>query len=186
MVERAEKDRFNWRFPIYAAVSASLVFLALVIWSYDFGDLFYLFVIVPIASIVLIISVFRSRGHRRLSVLSMLIIFWVISWGMIRHTYDLRTMGRWVLWSSEYKAQVLAQPVNDGLRHAEWMAGGLLDRTPLCTWCLIRLTRWRGRRKAVRLASSKEYPAKFRGFADWRASGTPWCFIRIPTGKDCD
>ena len=124
MVERAEEDRFNWRLPIYAAVSASLVFLSLVIWSYDFGDLFYLFVLVPIASIVLIISVFRSRGHRRLSVLSMLIIFWVISWGMIRHTYDLRTMGRWVLWSSEYKAQVLAQPVNDGLRHAEWDGWG--------------------------------------------------------------
>jgi hypothetical protein len=56
----------------------------------------------------------------------MLPIYWAISLGLWSSSGELHTITRWLIWSKDYKAQVLAQP-NAGsgtLKHIEWDAWG--------------------------------------------------------------
>lgn len=63
---------------------------------------------------------------QRLSILSMLVVYWAVSWGLFINSSELRTTTRWFLWSRDYKAKVLAQPVSasGALRHIEWDGWG--------------------------------------------------------------
>src|SRR6266851_3684063 len=127
MVEKtAEEDRFNWRLPFYAAVGTLIVFISLVISSADLGEILYLFVAAPIVSLVLLILAILKKGRQLLSVLSMLVVYWAVSWALLKHSFEVRTAGRWVLWSKGYKAEVLAQPgsANGELKHVEWDGWG--------------------------------------------------------------
>jgi hypothetical protein len=122
MVEKtAEEDRFNWRLPFYAAVGASIVFLPLVISSADLGEILYLFVAAPIVSSVLLILAIRKKGRQRLSVLSMLVVYWGVSAALIGNHSAVRDAARWFLWSKGYKAEVLAHrgSASGELKHIE-------------------------------------------------------------------
>jgi hypothetical protein len=124
MVEKAAgENRFNWRLPLYA-VGALIVFLPFIIYAYDIGEILYLAIGVPIVSLALLIVV--VFGKRRLTVLSMLVVYWAVTWGLFRNSFDLRSVGRWLLWSKDYKAEVLAQPEspNGELRHIDWDGWG--------------------------------------------------------------
>jgi hypothetical protein len=122
----AEEDRFSWRLPLYAAVGTVMVFLPLVISSADLGFLFYLFVAIPLVSVVLFTLAVRKKGRQRLSMLSMLVVYWAGSAVLVRNDTALRETARWSLWSRRYKADVLRQPdsASGELRHAEWDGWG--------------------------------------------------------------
>ncbi len=120
----AAANRFNWRLPLYAAVGAVIVFLPFITYAYDIGEILYLVIGVPIVSLaLLIVLVF---GKRRLAVFSMLIVYWAVTLVLFRNSFDLRSAGRWLLWSKDYKAVVLAQPEspNGELRHIAWDGWG--------------------------------------------------------------
>jgi hypothetical protein len=125
MVDKAAgESQFNWRLPPYAAVGAVIVFLPFIIYAYDIGEVLYLLIGVPIISLGLLIAV--VFGKQRLAVFSMLIVYWAVTLVLFRNSFDLRSAGRWLLWSKDYKAVVLAQPEspNGELRHIAWDGWG--------------------------------------------------------------
>jgi len=127
MVEKAAKeDRFNWQLPLYAAVGTVVVFLPLVISSADLGVIFYLFVAAPIVSVALFVLAVRKKGRQRLSVLSMLVVYWAVSTALVGRSSAVRDAARWFLWSKADKAEVLTQPgsASRELKHAEWDGWG--------------------------------------------------------------
>jgi hypothetical protein len=128
MDEKAAKiDRFNWWLPFYAALGALVLFLPIITtFGYDGGEILYVLLVVPTVSITLLVLAFFKRGRLRFAVLSMLVVYWVVSLGLLKNALDVRSDARWMFLSKDYKAKVLAQPspVAGELRHIEWDAWG--------------------------------------------------------------
>jgi len=125
MVEKTvQRDRFNWWLPIYGAVGGFVLFLPFVISGvWDIVEVLYFLVVVPIISLILLVVSIRRKS---ISVLSMLAAYCAVSLILMKSSYDLRTAGRWILWSKVYKSQLLAQPnpAKGELRHMEWDGWG--------------------------------------------------------------
>jgi hypothetical protein len=129
MAEKAfREDRFNWWLPLYAAAGTLLALLILAIASPDWGEILYCVLAVPTVSLVLVILAVRKKGRHRLSALSMLVIYWVVSAALVWNYSAVRDTSRWFLWSKGYKAKVLAQPdpASGSLRHTEWDGWGFV------------------------------------------------------------
>jgi hypothetical protein len=128
--ETIKRDRFDWRFPFYAAVGALILFVPIMIFGGDFFEFLYILAVAPVLSVillvVLLVAAIRKKRLRALAILSMLVVYWAISWGLFRNSFELHTAARWLLWSKDYKAKVLAQPdsANGALKHIEWDAWG--------------------------------------------------------------
>jgi hypothetical protein len=106
---------------LYASAGTLLVFLPFALCSADLGEFFYVFVAAPIVSLVLIVLAIFKKGRRRISALSMLIVYWLVSVTLVVNYSAVRDHARWFLWSQGYKAQVLGpvMPGSAGLRHTE-------------------------------------------------------------------
>ena len=128
--KKAEKHWFDWRLPLYLAAGALAVFVPLVIYSPDFGSILYLFVVVPICSLVLlgvgIAFAIDRKPRRTLAIVYALFVFWAMSWVLLRNELTMRSEIRWLWNSKAYKAQVIAQlpPASGDLRHVEWDGWG--------------------------------------------------------------
>ena len=77
MVEKiAERDRFNWWLPFYAAVGALILLLPLVIYAYDFGVIIYIVLAAPIICFIVLVTTIvvaiRKKRLKSLSILSIL------------------------------------------------------------------------------------------------------------------
>jgi hypothetical protein len=129
MDEKAtEGDQFNWRLPLAAALGTPLIFLILAIFQPE--SLVYLFFVVPVISIFLISAavysaIARKKG-RCVPILLMLAIFWVLSVPLFKNHLALRSAGRWLIWSNDYKSMVAAQPTpaNGNVKHLDWDGWG--------------------------------------------------------------
>ena len=119
----AKRDRFDWRLPFYAAGSALILFVPIMMYGIEIA---YIFVAVPIISFILLAVAIRKKGFRGLAVFSMLVVYWAVSFGLLKNSQELHTRTRWLLWSKDYKAQLLTQPdsANGALRHIEWDGWG--------------------------------------------------------------
>jgi hypothetical protein len=127
MIQRmTEENRFHWQLPFYIAMGSLLIFLAIIIHDPTFGEILYLFVVAPIGSLFLLVIAFRRKGRQRLAILSMLAVYWLVSWSLVKNSADVRATSRWFLRSKDYKATVLAQPDsgNGEFRHIEWDGWG--------------------------------------------------------------
>jgi hypothetical protein len=129
MVDKADQEhRFNWRLPLAALLSTPLIFLIVAIFQSE--SLVYLFFMVPIISVVLIVfavySAIARKKLRSVSILSMLAIFWVLSVPLFKNYLAVRSAARWLIWSDDYKARVVAQPApaNGDLKHLDWDGWG--------------------------------------------------------------
>jgi hypothetical protein len=129
MVDKADQEhRFNWRLPLAALLSTPLIFLIVAIFQSE--SLVYLFFMVPIISVVLIVfavySAITRKKLRSVSILSMLAIFWVLSVPLFKNYLAVRSAARWLIWSDDYKARVVAQPApaNGDLKHLDWDGWG--------------------------------------------------------------
>jgi len=126
MIEEAVKeDRFNWWLPLYVAAGACVVFSLLVIWSLEIGTILYCIGALLVGWLMFALATDR-KGHQRLSVLLAAVVYLAVSWALVKHAFEVRDEGRWMLWSGEYKFQILAQPAStDGeLKHVEWDGWG--------------------------------------------------------------
>jgi hypothetical protein len=114
-------DRFNWWLPLSAVLA---MFLALLIPDRDGSFMLYVLLGFPIVGL-LAIDAIRKRRQRRWIVL-MLAVYGVISAALLGHFFSVHTAARWLVWSHDYKAKVLAQPASaDGeLKHVEWDGWG--------------------------------------------------------------
>jgi hypothetical protein len=131
MAEKVIKnDHFDWRLPFYAAVVALIVFLPIATFGFNLGILLYIFVVIPIISLIwLVIAIVLACWRNRLlslAILSMLAVYCAVSWGLFKNSLELHTEARWVLLSNKYKPEVLAQPEpkNGELKHVEWDGWG--------------------------------------------------------------
>jgi hypothetical protein len=120
--------RFNWWLPFFGAMGAFILFIPVMIYGSD-SDALYIFaapVISFISLVVALVHAFRKKRLRGLAVLSMLVVYCAVSWGLFRNSFELRTIARWLLFSKQYKARVLAEPVraNEEMRHIEWDGWG--------------------------------------------------------------
>jgi len=119
--EVSQIERFNWWVPLYAAVGSLIVVLPLTIYGADMT----VFLLIPVISFVMLAIAVGRRGQR-LSVLLLLIVYWAISWMVLKHSMDIRAHGRWFFHSKKYEAEVLAQAdsANGELKHIEWDGSG--------------------------------------------------------------
>lgn len=128
--ETVNRDRFNWRLPLYSAIGGLILFAPIMFFGSSFSDLLYILVAAPIIgfALFLVALIVAIRGKRRLglAVLAMVIAYWAVSWGLSRNSSELRSTARWLLWSQYYKAEVLAQrgTADGDLRHIEWDGRG--------------------------------------------------------------
>lgn len=127
--EVTESRRLDWRAPLYAVLAAITVFIPLVI-SQNGVDVLYIFIVVPGLFIMGLCVLVYAAFRKNLRIAVMLMTFWIAL--VLLLTYDIkrpaeaRSAIRWLLWSREYKKQVLAQPVsaNGDFKHIEWDGWG--------------------------------------------------------------
>jgi hypothetical protein len=127
IIGKADKeDQFNWWLPFFAVVGALILFIPLMIYGVDIDEMLYIFISVPNICIIIIVVAMLKKGLHRKAVLSMLVVYIAVSWGLFKNSNELRWTTRWLLWSKDYKAKVLAQPnpANGELRHVEWDGWG--------------------------------------------------------------
>lgn len=118
-------DRFDWRPSVFAAVGALVLFALIMIFGDDFLEKFYILLVAPSIVFGLLIVAIVRRRSRPLAILSMLIVYCVVSAGLFIHSKKIHWTTRWFLWSKKYKAEVAAQPAAiQGLRHIEWDGWG--------------------------------------------------------------
>jgi hypothetical protein len=131
----ADATRFNWRMQLYAALAASVFFVAINVFQADTSLFLYVFVVGPIlllGSILLLICwAFSKKRLRYQRLLPTLAIFWIIATAFFvfdyKHPIAIRSATRWLIWSRDYKTQVLRQPPqsNGELKHIEWDGWGM-------------------------------------------------------------
>jgi hypothetical protein len=128
MVNDIERERFNWQLPFYTA-SVTIVVCVLEALAEPDGTLYFL-LLVPIVSLFflgfLLFAAIAKKPRRCLAILSMLAVFWILSFALLKNHYSIRNVARWSLWSHRYKAEVLAQPdsANKEFKHIEWDGWG--------------------------------------------------------------
>jgi ABC-type nickel/cobalt efflux system permease component RcnA len=121
-------ERFNWHLPLYGAIGAIVAFSANLVANPDAGMLLYLFVAIPLVTLVLIVAAmltYDRQNRQALAIVSMFMVYCLVTWSIWRSGSDLRDIGRWFFGARHYKAEVLAQPSSsNGLKHWEWEASG--------------------------------------------------------------
>ncbi|MGD0404037.1 MAG: hypothetical protein ABSB66_12670 [Candidatus Acidiferrales bacterium] len=153
-------NQFDWRLPLAALLATPVLFLIVAISQSE--SLVYLFVVVPIISLLLIVfavlSLIARKNRRCLAILLMLAIFWLLSVPLFQNYLAIRSAARWMIWSNDFKAMVAAQPApaNGNVKHLDWDGWG-----------------WGGENTAVYLvfdptdslspAASSHQPGKFTG-----------------------
>jgi len=117
--------RFDWRLSIYGALAAFIFLLPITIYCSDITELFYVFLAAPILGLLVLLLAVFAKG-RKLAILSVVLVYWAVSFVLLLNREPIRTAARWLLYSKDFKASVLAQqePPNGELRHVEWDAWG--------------------------------------------------------------
>jgi hypothetical protein len=116
-----------------------------------------------IISIVLLIYAVIGNGRRHLlSILATLAIVWAIATSLFlyesEHPVALRETARWLVWSREYKHEVLAQPTSarGDLKHIEWDGWGYVPAGNTTVYLVFDPT-------DSALTATRNQPGKFNG-----------------------
>ena len=133
MVDSGPKtDRFTLRPTLYAAAITLVVLPAILVYSFDIGEIVYVIAGLPAITLVLlvvaIVTAIRGRWRKSLSIFLSLLVCLAISWTVARKGTAIHLEGHWLLHSHSEKSQLLTQPAPaDGeLRHMDWDGWGML------------------------------------------------------------
>jgi hypothetical protein len=76
--------------------------------------------------IVLVVAAVNIRRNL-LASLAMVVAFSLVGWLLLKFSYDIYAIGRWLAHSEQYKAEVMTQPQppNGELKHIAWDGWGL-------------------------------------------------------------
>jgi hypothetical protein len=148
----SDRNRVGWRLPLYTVLGALILFS---IGPYDLSVVPYLF-IVAIVSLFLLND---AIGKRRRQSLLALVIFWAVSAVLVKNYSSVRDECRWLVWSHEYKAKVLAQrdPGTGELKHIEWDGWGFPGAGDTTVYLVFDPT------DALSVAARSHRPGKFGG-----------------------
>ena len=162
MADGAHKgNRFNWWLPLFAAVGTFVVFVAVATWTSD--AFFYVLLVVPLVSLVLggssVIAAIAKKRRSSLAILSMLVSYWAISAVLVMNYSAIRTSVKWLIWSHEYKSEVLAQQAssNGELKHIKWDGWGFPGAGDTTVYLVFDPT------DALSAAARSHRPGKFGG-----------------------
>lgn len=130
MIERIYNQRnIIWSVPLSSALGATILVLSLTVYS-AYAPMIYFFLIAPVACLIILTLLLAAavdrKGRKCITFFFTLIAFFLASIPIVRKSDDLRSTLRWLLWSSRFKAEVLAgpAPANGELKHIEWEATG--------------------------------------------------------------
>ncbi|MGA9936649.1 MAG: hypothetical protein WBP92_00280 [Candidatus Acidiferrales bacterium] len=125
---------FNWMPPSCAVLAVVTIYVSMAFWAEDtefFASVLFIAPVLILVSIVLIIwAITRGGRQKRLTLLSTVAALWLTAMAMFllvsKYGFAMRTTARWLIWSRDYKAEVLAQPrpIAGELRHIEWDGWG--------------------------------------------------------------
>ena len=86
------RSRFDWQLPFYAAVGALILYAPFMIYGIDILEILYIFVAAPIIGVIMLVVAIRKKGPRRLAILSMLIVYCAVSWGLFENSRNCATL----------------------------------------------------------------------------------------------
>jgi hypothetical protein len=119
----ADSHMFARRMAICVAASLILVVLSLTFASSELGAVLC-FGIALVSALLPFAFGAAKKGRQRLAAL-LVVMTYVFAGILLKSNYSLvRDHVRWLLLSGGYKAQVLAQPPSEELKHAEWDGWG--------------------------------------------------------------
>jgi hypothetical protein len=132
MGDMSTEGRFSWGLLLGAAVIGLLVFTAMATCQADTFLFLNVFVVAPALFVFSIASLVYAVVRRRQlrATMATFAVLWATAACVFlynrAHPFEIRENVRWLLWSHEYKEQVLAQPVSvDGnFKHIEWDVSG--------------------------------------------------------------
>jgi hypothetical protein len=141
---------------LYAVLAATIVFIPLVI-SPDL-DVLYFFFVVPSLIILGLCVLIYAAFRKSLRIVVMVATFWTTSALLFIYPSEIRSPIKWLLWSSECKKQVLAQPVspNGDFKHIEWDGWGWAGMSTVI-YLVFDPT------DSLAPATKSELPAKYNG-----------------------
>lgn len=130
-----EPRRFTWILPLCAALVVVVAYLAMALWAVDaefFASVLFIAPALILVTIALIVYALIVRKNRQncLTLLATVAALWVTTVAMFmlagKYDFAIRTNARWLIWSRDYKAEVLAQPrsINGDFKHVEWDGWG--------------------------------------------------------------
>ncbi len=151
---------FNWRLPLYTTL-ATLGICLLDALTESAGILYFLLaVLVSVLLFIFLLSAAVAKNRRLcLSILSVLVVYSILSFVLFKSHYVIRNAAHWSLWSPMYKAEVLAQPApaNGELKHIEWDGWGFPGVGDTTVYLVFDPT------DSLAAAAKKHQPGKFDG-----------------------
>lgn len=113
----------DWRLPLYGVAGAIVVLVPFLLSpAFDFAEIFFVFIGVPLALLILLILAVAKKS---LGILLLAISVALTAWFLWVHADHIRFTGRWLLWGREYKAAARQQArPGAGLPHVEWDGWG--------------------------------------------------------------
>lgn len=106
----AQRDDFDCWSPVFPAIGAAILVASLIVIVDPIFVIMYLFVGAPIIVFFILIAAIVKKG-RRLELLSALIVFCVVTCGLVRALSRLRPIARWFFLSTVYKSRFLTIPI---------------------------------------------------------------------------
>jgi hypothetical protein len=157
----ARRDQFNLWPPFFASIGALLLFLPVMIYGGD-SDMLYFLIAIPVSIFILAVALvyaIRKKGQTCITVLSMLVVYWAFSWGLIRNSIELHGATQWLLQSKNYKARILGQtnPAIGELSHIEWDHSGFAGSGNTVVYLVFDPS------DSLSTAAKSRFPGKFRG-----------------------
>ena len=182
MTDKTSETRWlDLRPHLYAILAAIVVFLPLLIVSNL--DVLYLFIVAPVLIIIGFCVLIYAAVRRNLRVAVAVAVFWTSSALLFIYTSEIRSPIKWLLWSSKYKKQVLAQPnpSNGDFKNIEWDDWG---------WAGINTSIYLvfDPTDSLAAAAKSHQPGKFNGIpceVPWvRRMQSHWYTVMFYTDKD--
>jgi hypothetical protein len=115
------------RAPFSIVAVAIMVAFVLLLSCPDLGDIANLLIIVPLASIALIVLLVQGPAKTRLVCFALLSFYALTSWQMMKRWVEIRSDLRWVAGSRSWKDEVLRQPPvpGSGVKWVVWDGWGM-------------------------------------------------------------
>lgn len=130
--KRVEPRQFRRRLPLYFIVFGSIILFAVASCQADIFLVLNVFVIAPVLVILSIaLPIYLAVRHRSqlLPFVAAIAVLWTVAVFLFQynreHPSALHETAKWLVWSREYKHEVLEQPsLNGDLKHIEWGGSG--------------------------------------------------------------
>ena len=115
--------RVDWRLPVCGtAIAVAISVLLLLTPVFDFAELFFMDLAVPVTLFILLLIAARQKS---VSVLATAIVVAATAYFVHVNSDPIRFSGRWILWGRQYKAALFRQSSSaPGLLHVEWDGWG--------------------------------------------------------------